>query len=223
MNDEEQNKINEKSYMEQFTPSTKKPDLPVDDNDLDIGLGTDYSKSEPEPEKKSDIGNKLIIATLVGGVFIVVLVWSSWYTQTGFFEPDEFTTWDKSTCDGILMEGKAIVLRNDGIEDYNLWNSTNDRDKVIQLEDNFLSNCIVDKAVVLKYNLDRCAVNLVNWHTFVDELPSKDKATWDDATFEKDSIYKTEYDRLHCGAIQDYLDVSDQMVKHNEQYHAGGD
>lgn len=225
MSDEkDQDKINEDAYMHQFEPT--KPKLPVDEDEgLDIGLGTDYSKpttvgDSPEYKQNQNYKKGFLIALAVGAI-VVSLIWINYTGTMTIFEEKE--PYSQSQCEGILQEGKAIVMRNGGNDNYYEWNNEEDKQKVMVLEDEFIQNCVVDKQQILHDNYKRCAEILVDWHVFVDELPSKDKKSWDEKTRETDIMFANEFENFYCGMIQDDLLDSSQMELHNNEYHGGED
>lgn len=184
----------------------------VDEPSHNIGGGKTGSN------KKNNRTTAIIFLLIISAI-IVVFVWASFLTNTFMFETQRAEQWSQAKCEGILMEGKAIMLRNGNPEDYSLMNQ-DDRWNIGILEDDFLLHCTVFKDDVMKYDYDLCLENLLSWHGYVDMLPDKNKETWTDEMILDTNAYESIYNEKRCDLIETEMRSSDEWMQHNEIHHS---
>jgi len=221
--------IEKKDNESKFNPDMIKT-YEVNTNNNEIFPDDDDSVIPPKRDPPKDSGGaddnkskKLFPIAVIISAIVVGTIWGMYMTNTGVFDSNSepMMTYTAKECQGILMTGKAIVSRNGGSEDYSTWDNKDDVKKIKQLETEFINHCTIDKEVVAEQNLNECTKTLIEWHTFVDDLPSKDKATWDNTTNEADKVFLEEYKKYDCNVIDEEVKETDAWKLHMVQRHLG--
>ena len=176
----------------------------------------DAMKKKHESLDKNLSRNMIIVGGV--GIILVVFIWASFISETFMFEK-EFEFYSESQCEGVIMEGKAIIARNNGSEDYSEY-SDEDRTMIVALEDEFLTFCMVDKTNTMNEFFDDCKELLVDWHKNTDSQASPHKETWDFEALDKDSNFVRDYYIMNCDLIQDEIIASDHYQNHMKSEHS---
>lgn len=112
-------------------------------------------------------------------------------------------------CEKWLDEGKFLLNKNFMTQDITLW-SEEDREKFIEVETQYASNCVVTKEII--EDLTDCTVMFIRIQELIDKMESRKLSSLSFAEQrEYDDTYN-EYFNKRCDLIEKQIRISDDFM-----------
>ena len=122
-------------------------------------------------------------------------------------------------CELWIEESGKMVDANEGIKDITLW-TQEDREKILQIEENYVTNCIPTSDDVL-FNLPRCTVHYITIQRIISEMESKEGTSGFDLhsipEWKQDDYLENyrDYYGLHCDKLKDAIYQQPMFKEYN--------
>lgn len=178
-----------------------------DKNEHDMDYGTHTSKKSKKSFPITYIAIIVVVGTIslsmyFGAVGLEIIP----EDQVPAIRGQQVETFD---CEKWLDEGKFLLNKNSWTQDISLW-SEEDREKFIEVETQYASNCVVTEEIHGK--LPECKVMFIRIQELIDGMESRKLSSLSFAEQrEYDDTYN-EFFNKRCDLLEDQIKISDDYL-----------